>query len=91
MSFPCPQCGKESAVVDTRESVASVRKGFALRLRRECLNVRCGCKFSTLEMVATHGGKGTSGLMLVSDADVERRVKSDVSKGLRALAYRMSK
>ena len=89
MSFPCPKCKQQSTVEDTRKSNALKREGFALRRRRICLNGSCRHRFSTLEMLAQHGGKGTSGLVLSADRDVEKSVKKEVANELRWLADKM--
>lgn len=46
MNMPCPRCGAASRVVDSRFR----KKGTSVRRRRECLSLKCGKRFSTLEL-----------------------------------------
>ncbi len=45
-SMRCPTCGGDTEVLATR----SCQEGFMLRRRRQCLNPKCGERFSTHEI-----------------------------------------
>lgn len=89
MSMPCPKCGKETGVRDTRwtpEPRGRTDSVQYIRRRRQCLSKKCDYRFSTVEYEA--GIYNRSGRLTDK---IEDRARAIVGKAMQELGKRFAK
>jgi transcriptional regulator NrdR family protein len=82
-NFRC-DCGGGTHVFDTRAKIDVVSKELYVRRRREC--IKCGKRFSTVEMLAVSSTRGRSVFTVA-----RRSEQKKLAATLRRLAYQLDK
>jgi transcriptional regulator NrdR family protein len=87
MSMPCPKCGKDTGVSDSRwVPTPKGAKDSYLRRRRYCRNAKCVHVFSTVEQMTALSTRGIP----LRDI-IEERARQLVGKAIQKIGRRFAK